>query len=87
MKDWQPLLMGGGALFLVFLLLVGGFVQYPQQLRADDAIGLLFSLTPSTCHLASADGGATTDVPVEAIKGGAATMYPEYRQKLKAMTK
>jgi hypothetical protein len=26
-------------------------------------------------------------VPVEAIKGGAATLYPEYRQKLKAMMK
>ncbi|HEX8916404.1 MAG TPA: heavy metal translocating P-type ATPase [Humisphaera sp.] len=53
---------------LVFLLLVGRFVQYRQQRRADDAVGLLFNLTPSTCHLVK-DGG-TTDVPVAALSAG-----------------
>jgi Cu2+-exporting ATPase len=53
---------------LVFLLLVGRYVQYRQQRRADDAVGLLFSLTPATAHLLQGD--ATTDVPVQAIKAG-----------------
>lgn len=51
---------------LVFLLLVGRFVQYRQQRRADDAVGLLFNLTPSTCHLVNGD--VVTDAPVEALK-------------------
>ncbi|QOV88410.1 heavy metal translocating P-type ATPase [Humisphaera borealis] len=53
---------------LLFLLLVGRFVQYRQQRRADDAVGLLFNLTPSTCHLLK--DGRTTDVPVDAIQSG-----------------
>jgi Cu2+-exporting ATPase len=40
---------------LVFLLLVGRFIQYRQQRRANDAVGLLFSLTPSTCHRVQED--------------------------------
>lgn len=51
---------------LVFLLLVGRWMQYKQQRRADAAVELLFSLTPSTCHVVTGD--LVTDAPVEAIK-------------------
>jgi Cu2+-exporting ATPase len=54
---------------LVFLLLVGRWMQYLQQRRADDAVELLFSMTPSTCHLVD-EAGSTTDVPVEVLKAG-----------------
>ncbi len=54
---------------LVFLLLIGRWMQYRQQRRADAAVELLFSLTPSTCHLVDGDGGIT-DVPVEAVHPG-----------------
>lgn len=58
---------------LVFLLLVGRFIQYRQQRRADDAVGLLFSLTPSHCRRVvhstdgDADGESIESVPVEAL--------------------
>lgn len=51
---------------LVFLLLVGRFIQYRQQRRADDAVGLLFNLTPTTCHVVR--GGDVIDAPVEALQ-------------------
>lgn len=54
---------------LVFLLLVGRFIQHRQQRRAGDAIELLFSLTPGSCHRLD-EGGAATDVPVEALRVG-----------------
>jgi Cu2+-exporting ATPase len=50
---------------LVFLLLVGRFIQYRQQRRADDAVGLLFSMTPTTCHLVR--GGVVVDAQIEAL--------------------
>ncbi len=50
---------------LVFLLLVGRFIQYRQQRRADDAVGLLFSLTPSTCRIVR--GERIIESPVEAL--------------------
>jgi Cu2+-exporting ATPase len=53
---------------LVFLLLVGRWMQYRQQRRADAAVELLFSLTPSTCHLV--DSGRVIDAPVEALNAG-----------------
>jgi Cu2+-exporting ATPase len=54
---------------LVFLLLVGRWVQYRQQRRADAAVELLFSLTPSTCHVVDG-GGRVADAPVEAVGRG-----------------
>lgn len=54
---------------LVFLLLVGRFIQHRQQRRASDAIELLFSLTPGSCHRLD-DSGAAIDVPVEALRVG-----------------
>lgn len=53
---------------LVFLLLVGRFIQYRQQRRADDAVGLLFSLIPSTCHIIR--DGVAVDAPIEALLVG-----------------
>ncbi|MFI5378228.1 MAG: heavy metal translocating P-type ATPase [Tepidisphaerales bacterium] len=51
---------------LVFLLLVGRWMQFRQQRRADDAVELLFSLTPSTCRIVRAD--RVVDAPVEALR-------------------
>jgi P-type Cu2+ transporter len=51
---------------LVFLLLVGRFIQYRLQRRADNAVGLLFSLTPASCRLVLGD--EAVDAPVEALK-------------------
>ena len=51
---------------LVFLLLVGRFIQYRQQRRADDAVGLLFSLTPVSCRGVGADG-TVSEAPIEAL--------------------
>src|SRR6185295_10502359 len=53
---------------LIFLLLVGRFIQYRQQRRADDAVGLLFSLTPSTCHIVR--GQEVFDAPAEELQVG-----------------
>ncbi|GIW76343.1 MAG: copper-translocating P-type ATPase [Phycisphaerae bacterium] len=36
---------------LVFLLLVGRFIQYRQHRRADDAVDLMFSMTPVSCRV------------------------------------
>jgi Cu2+-exporting ATPase len=53
---------------LVFLLLVGRWMQYRQQRRADTAVELLFSLTPATCHLV--EGERVSDAPIEAVQPG-----------------
>jgi Cu2+-exporting ATPase len=50
---------------LTFLLLVGRFIQYRQQRWADDAVGLLFNLTPSSCRVVRGD--EVIEVPVEAL--------------------
>ena len=50
---------------LVFLLLVGRFIQYRQQRRADDSVGLLFSLTPASCR--AVRGDVVTEIPIEAL--------------------
>ncbi|HTL29819.1 MAG TPA: cation-translocating P-type ATPase, partial [Tepidisphaeraceae bacterium] len=50
---------------LVFLLLIGRFLQYRQQRRADTAVELLFSLTPSTCRIVHGDD--VIDSPIEAL--------------------
>jgi Cu2+-exporting ATPase len=51
---------------LIFLLLVGRFLQQRQQRAAASATELLFALTPSTAHLEREDG--TIDVPIEALR-------------------
>jgi len=54
---------------LVFLLLVGRWVQSRQQKRAADAVELLFSLAPSSALQRQADGSARP-VPLEALRIG-----------------
>ena len=54
---------------LVFLLLVGRFLQHRQQGTADDAVELLFSLTPMSAHRVGEEG-AVMDVPISALKRG-----------------
>jgi Cu2+-exporting ATPase len=54
---------------LVFLLLVGRWVQVRQQRRNADAVALLFTLTPSTARLIEDD--AVREVPLEAVARGA----------------
>lgn len=53
---------------LIFLLLVGRFIQFRQQRWADDAVGLLFNLTPSSCR--RVDGDQAIEVPIEAVQPG-----------------
>ncbi len=53
---------------LVFLLLVGRFLQVRQQRSAADAIELLHAFTPSVAHLITDEGHR--DVPVEALRIG-----------------
>ena len=52
---------------LVFLLLVGRFLQHRQQAQADDAVELLFSLTPMSAHRVGSDD-QSEDVPIAALK-------------------
>ncbi len=54
---------------LIFLLLVGRFVQRRQQRSAARATELLFSLAPSTARLV--EGGTVREVPVAALRPGA----------------
>ncbi len=51
---------------LVFLLLVGRFLQFRQQRRADAAVELLFSLAPATCRIVRADG-QVEELPIESL--------------------
>jgi Cu2+-exporting ATPase len=53
---------------LVFLLLVGRFVQHRQQRSAASASELLFSLSPSSATRLDASG--PTQVPVDALRTG-----------------
>jgi Cu2+-exporting ATPase len=54
---------------LVLALLAGRFVQHRQQRRADDAVELLFSLTPTSAHRVG-PAGDVLDVPIETIQIG-----------------
>lgn len=54
---------------LVFLLLVGRFLQFRQQRRADAAVELLFSLAPAMCRMVR-DDGTVEELPSQAIKVG-----------------
>ncbi|MDZ7630226.1 MAG: heavy metal translocating P-type ATPase metal-binding domain-containing protein [Gemmatimonadaceae bacterium] len=59
-----------GVCVLVFLLLVGRFLQARGQRAATDATEQLFALTPATARLVHATG-ATQDVPADAVPVGA----------------
>ena len=53
---------------LVFMLLVGRYVQYRQQRHADERLGSLFSLTPR--HARRVRGDDIAEVPVAALVVG-----------------
>lgn len=53
---------------LVFLLLVGRFIQHRQQRRADAAVELLFSMMPSTVRVYR--GGELVELPSQALVVG-----------------
>ncbi len=53
---------------LVFLLLVGRWIQRMQQRRAADAVELLFSLTPTAARRIEDDG--VREVPLESLVAG-----------------
>lgn len=57
---------------LIFLLLVGRWLQVRQQRHALDAVELLFSLTPGVAHLVetSESGDGVRDVAVQALQRG-----------------
>lgn len=53
---------------LVFFLLVGRWIQYRQQRRAADSVGMLRSVTPRRATRWTPDGPQT--IPVEAVRIG-----------------
>ncbi len=53
---------------LVFLLLVGRWIQQRQQRWTNDAVELLFSITPSSARRIEQD--AVREVPIEALRPG-----------------
>jgi Cu2+-exporting ATPase len=54
---------------LIFLLLVGRWVQVRQRRQASDAAELLFSLAPGSAHLVDPHGGVA-DVAIERVQAG-----------------
>jgi Cu2+-exporting ATPase len=65
--DTGPVYFDGVAM-LVFLLLVGRYLQARGQRTAADSAELLYALTPSTAHLVVESG--VVDVPAEALMPG-----------------
>jgi Cu2+-exporting ATPase len=57
-----------GVVTLIFLLLVGRFLQQRAQRAAGDAAELLYSLSPASARVV--DGEAVRDMPVEALLPG-----------------
>ena len=53
---------------LIFLLLVGRWIQSRQQRRSSDAVEMLYSLTPTSARLV--EGDMARDVPIEALQPG-----------------
>lgn len=53
---------------LVFLLLIGRWIQQRQQRRAADSVEMLFSMTPA--HASLIEGEKVRRVPVEALQPG-----------------
>lgn len=68
-------LLGRGELYfdslsaLVFLLLIGRFLQFRQQRSAESAVELLFSLTPQFCRVVDEEG-RVTELPIEGLREG-----------------
>jgi Cu2+-exporting ATPase len=58
-----------GLSMLVFLLLVGRWMQFRQQHQAAKSVDLMLRITPKHAHLIQADGG-TVPVLVERLKEG-----------------
>ncbi len=54
---------------LVFLLLVGRWIQHRQQRAASDSVELMLTLTPSSATLID-DEGNTKRVPIDTIEAG-----------------
>jgi Cu2+-exporting ATPase len=54
---------------LVFLLLVGRWIQHGQQRRAADSVELLFTMAPTRARLIDEGEGRRT-VPIEAVEPG-----------------
>lgn len=55
---------------LVFLLLLGRWIQSRQQRRGHDAVSMLFAVAPSTARRLTASGGRADLIPLEAIEAG-----------------
>lgn len=54
---------------VIFLLLIGRWIQRRQQRRATDAIELLYSVTPTSVRLV--EGDSVTSAPIESLIPGA----------------
>jgi P-type Cu2+ transporter len=67
-RDTGPIYFDGLAL-LIFLLLVGRYLQQRGQRAAADGAELLYSLTPSTARVLDSDG-TMRSVPAEALLPG-----------------
>lgn len=67
LRDDGPIYFDGVTL-LIFLLLVGRFLQQRAQRAAGDSAELLHSLAPATARVL--DGATTRDIPVEALLPG-----------------
>jgi len=63
------------AAMLVFLLLVGRFVQYRQQRKARQEVELITSLVPAVARRKSVEGG-TEEVPIESLVAGELVQVP-----------
>jgi Cu2+-exporting ATPase len=68
-RDHGPVYFDGVAL-LIFLLLIGRYLQQRWQRAAMDASELLYSLTPRTCRVVDEPGGTVQDVPAAALLPG-----------------
>jgi len=68
-RDAGPIYFDGVTL-LIFLLLVGRFLQQRAQRAAGDAAELLYSLSPASARVLEGTGTGTRDVPVEALLPG-----------------
>jgi Cu2+-exporting ATPase len=55
---------------VIFLLLIGRWIQHKQQRAAHDAVELLCSLTPVSARKVDPDTGDVQNVPVEALQSG-----------------
>ena len=53
---------------LVFLLLIGRWIQYRQQRKVEDAVELLFSMTPSSCK--RLENGEVREISIESLRQG-----------------